>query len=282
VDLSENVPPGLTPRPLQSLSTPTPDDPPWNTPAAIGIWLASVVFIVLLPNLILIPYLIAKQAPFQDPAQLTEFIFADPWAVFINVVAIIPAHVLTLVLAWVVITRFNRFSFKQTLGWKSGGMLWWHYILILLIFFAIAAGVTHYYPDEQNDFMRLLKSSRAAVFAIAFMATFTAPIVEEVIYRGILYSALQRTFGMIAAIAIVTFLFSLVHVPQYYPSYSTIFLLTLLSLVLTLIRSTTRNLLPCIILHFLFNGLQSAFLIAEPWFRTTAPDITTASVLILK
>jgi membrane protease YdiL (CAAX protease family) len=52
------------------------------------------------------------------------------------------------------------------------------------------------------------------------MATFTAPIVEEVIYRGILYSAFQRARGSGVAIAAVTLLFALVHVPQYYPSFS--------------------------------------------------------------
>jgi membrane protease YdiL (CAAX protease family) len=112
--------------------------------------------------------------------------------------------------------------------------------------------------------MRILRSSRLALYVVAFLATFTAPIVEEVVYRGVLYSALQRAWGVPAAFVTVTLLFSLVHVPQYYPSYSTIFLLTLLSVLLTSIRMLTGNLLPCIILHFVFNGLQSLLLVLEP------------------
>src|SRR6478609_4855946 len=107
----------------------------------------------------------------------------------------------------------------------------------------------------------MLASSRVVVFLVAFMATFTAPIVEEVVYRGILYSAFQRARGPVLATVAVTLLFASVHVPQYYPSYSTIGLLVLLGLILTLIRARTNNLLPCIVLHTIFNGLQSVLLI---------------------
>ena len=65
-----------------------------------------------------------------------------------------------------------------------------------------------------------------ALYTVAFLAVFTAPFVEEVIYRGILYSALQRTTGTVLAVVIVTLLFAAVHVPQYWGSPSTIMLLT--------------------------------------------------------
>ena len=73
-----------------------------------------------------------------------------------------------------------------------------------------------------------------------------------------------------AAIVIVTFLFALVHVPQYWGSPTTIILLTLLSLILTLVRAQTGNLLPCVVLHTLFNAVQSALLILNPEMNTPA------------
>ena len=109
-----------------------------------------------------------------------------------------------------------------------------------------------------------------------------APIVEEVIYRGILFSAFQRTLGAVLAIIAVTLLFALVHVPQYYPSISTIALLLLLSLILTLVRAWTGNLLPCIILHTIFNGTQSLLLILEPYIKASAPTVEPAASVFLK
>lgn len=271
---------GATPAPIQIVPLPTPNNPPWNTPAAIGTWIASVVLIVILPNLFLLPYLASKQIQFSDKSKLVEFLLSDPTAIIINVLAIIPAHVLTLAVAWMVVTRFKKFSFRETLGWKSGSLPWWCYPLLLAGFIAAGWLIGNYFPEQENDLTRILKSSRTAVYLVAFLATFTAPIVEEVIYRGILYSALQRTFGMSFGVVLVTFLFALVHVPQYWPSYSTIFLLTLLSLTLTLIRARTGNLLPCIIFHFIFNGIQSLGLVLAPFIERPEAQSDAVSAIL--
>lgn len=259
------------PEPEEKL--PTPNNPPWNGWVAIGIWIASVLAIVIFPAIFLLPYILKVTGGFTDNVQMAEFAKTDPTAIILQIAAIIPAHIFTLGLSWLVVTRMRTFSFRQTLGWKSGGMAWWHFVLIIAGFFALAALVGYYFPDQETEMTRILKSSRSAVFIVAFLATFTAPLVEEVVYRGVLYSAFQRKFGVPIAVVAVTAVFSLVHVPQYLESLSTIFLLTLLSLILTLVRVGTNNLLPCIILHTIFNGIQSVLLILEPYIK--APDLPT-------
>lgn len=162
-----------------------------------------------------------------------------------------------------------------------GGFKWWHFGLVLTGFFVIAGIVGYFVPEQENDLIRILHSSRSAVYIIAFVATFTAPFVEEVVYRGVLYSAFQRTLGVPTAFLLVTFLFAVVHVPQYYPSYSTIGLLALLSLILTSIRVKTGNLLPCIVLHTLFNGIQSILLILDTLAKSTDIPAPAAAILHL-
>ncbi len=262
----------LTPVVAEALIThhPTPNDPPWTTLPAVGVWFTSVLLILVIPTLFLLPYLAVQDPPLSDPQILLEFARTDPMAIILQIAAIIPAHILTLLMAWFVVTRARRYSFLKMLGWENGGFVWWHYIVILVSFFALAAVVGSYFPEKENDLIRILQSSRSAIYIVAIVATFTAPLVEEVIYRGMLYSAFQRAFGIPAAFVLVTGLFALVHVPQYYPSFSTIFLLTVLSLTLTAIRVKSNNLLPCVILHTLFNALQSVFLILDP---KTAPSI---------
>ncbi len=254
----------------------TPNDPPWNALEAIGVWIASVLFIVIVPTIFLFPYLASLDPPVTGSEQMIEFAKSDPTSIILQIVAIIPAHIFTLILAWMVVTRVRKYPFRATLGWGRGGFAWWHYIAILGIFLTIATVVGSYFPEEENDLIRILRSSRTALYVVAFVATFTAPIVEEVVYRGILYSAFMRKFGVTIAFIVVTFLFALVHIPQYYPSFSTILLLTLLSVILTAVRVKTNNLLPCIILHTLFNGLQSILLIAEPYFKS--PEVLDPAI----
>ena len=240
---------------------PTPNDPPWNGWVAVGTWFISVLLILIVPSLFLLPYALTLDPPITESEALVEFAKNDPTAIILQIVSIIPAHLLTLLVAWLVVTRFRKYSFTTTLGWKAGGISWWHYPAILAAFAAIAVVVGTYFPEQENDLIRMLRSSKSAVYIVAFLATFTAPLIEEVIYRGVLYSSFQRTVGVPAAFLIVTLMFAIVHVPQYYPSYSTIFLLGLLSVILTGLRVWTKNLLPCIILHTLFNGIQSLLLV---------------------
>lgn len=260
---------------------PTPDDPPWGLFEGIALWAASVLAILLIPGLFLLPYLTRLDPPITQTDALIEFAKTDPTSIFIQIAAIIPAHILTLLMAWLIVTRMRKFSFPRTLGWDNGGFRWWYYVVILSIFFAIAALVGNFFPEQENDLTRMLQSSRSVVYIVAFIATFTAPIVEEVVYRGVLYSAFQRVLGVPTAFVIVTFMFAVVHVPQYYPSFPTIFLLTLLSLILTGIRVRTGNLLPCIILHTVFNALQSVFLLLEPVITKSGSTDNAATFLHL-
>jgi membrane protease YdiL (CAAX protease family) len=261
---------------------PTPNNPPWNGIVAVAVWIASILAIVIIPSLFLLPYVISQRSAPGGNQAIGELLKSDPTAIILQIIAIVPAHLLTLALAWVIVTKLNQFSFRETLGWESGGMKWQHYLGILVFFFAVAMIVGNYFPEQENELTRILSSSRWAVYLVAFMAIVTAPIVEEVIYRGILYSAFQRTLGMGVAVAAVTLMFALVHVPQYYPSYSTISLLLLLSLILTMIRARTGNLLPCIVLHTVFNAMQSILLILEPYINTAKPVVDPTAAFLLK
>jgi uncharacterized protein len=255
---------------------PTPNNPPWNSLIAFGVWVFSVLMIFFLPAFFVLPFAAGQNIVLTDGAALTEFLTKDANAILVQLIAIVPAHILTLVLAWFVVTANRRHSFRETLGWSNGGFRWYYHILIVVGFFALAAVVSQFLPEQDNDLLRVLRSSYAATVAVALMATFTAPLVEEVVYRGVLYSAFQRSLGVSGAVVLVTFLFALVHVPQYWGSPGTILLICLLSLVLTLVRVKTDNLLPCIILHTIFNGLQSVVLVLQPYLPETPPTTQEA------
>ncbi len=263
----------------QSLIPPTPNNPPWNSWVAFGMWAVSVLEIFIVPMLFLIPYIIF--IAFEGNNSL-ENIQNDSTVIVISILGTIPAHILTLVLAWFIVTKNNKFLFQQTLGWSHNNFRWFYHILIIAGFFAIALVVNYLIPEQDNELLRILRSSRTAVFVVAFLATFTAPIVEEVVYRGILYSAIQRSIGVTGAVAIVTALFALVHIPQYWGSPGTIFLICLLSLVLTLVRVRTGSLLPCIVLHTIFNGIQSLLLILQPYLPENIGGTPEQSAAIIR
>lgn len=248
-------------------NNPTPDNPGWSWLTASGVWLASILFLVL-PSIFVVFYAVAKKIDVKDADILKEFLMNDPTAILIQVILVIPAHALTLALGWIVVTRFNKFSFRETLGWNWGGFRFWHTAVILVVFFLLAYALTAFFGEQDNELMRILRSSRSAVYLVAFLATFSAPIVEEVIYRGIIYSAFYKAFGVAVAVIVASTLFAGVHFLQYNGDVTALIMICLLSLVLTLVRVRTGNLLPCIVLHTVFNGIQSLLLILQPFINS--------------
>lgn len=267
-----------TPTKTDGPSKPSPDAPAWGSGIALGYWILSVLLIVIIPAMILVPYAMMQDPPITDNKALVEFAKNDKNAIVLQVLAIVPAHLLTLLLGWLIVTRGRKDSFKEALGWQSGGIRWWHYPLILISFFAVAGAVSSFFPEQDNDLIRMIQSSQAALISVALLATVTAPIVEELVYRGVMFSAFQKTLGVPAAFVLVTLLFALVHVPQYWPSFSTIILLTLLSFILTGLRIYSKNLWPCIVLHTIFNGLQSVGLILSSYYEKKDPAAEAAFI----
>jgi membrane protease YdiL (CAAX protease family) len=227
-------------------------------------WIGSVV-LLLLPQLIALPYLVRHYHGLR-PTQAV--LLADKTFIIIVVSGILPAHLITLLLAWAVVTRWGKVSARKALGWSwQPGFGLGQSVGVALLLFLVAWLITIMLGGQETDLERILLSSRAASLLIAFIATATAPFVEEIIYRGVLYSALQRSMGAIPAVIIVTLMFAGPHVPQYWPNLAAISSITLLSVVLTLIRARTGRLLPCFVIHLVFNGIQSLLIVFEPNLR---------------
>ncbi len=247
---------------------PTPNNPPWNSWIAFLVWLASVLLIAVLPIFFVVPYLVQQGMSLSDQPALLAAMRGDPTIILLNLIAILPAHLLTLAFAWLVVTQSRKFSFREMLGWRWNGFNFWTCLAIIGGFFVVAYVIGRFIPEQETELTRILRSSRTAVYIVAFFATFTAPLVEEVVYRGVLYSAFQRSVGVPAAVGLTTFLFAIVHFPQYIESLPTLILICLLSLILTLVRVHTKNLLPCVALHTAFNAIQSLILLLQPYIES--------------
>ena len=260
---------GFAPRepaaPDSSLPTPPidPNNPPWTVGAAFFVWLSSVALLLVVQLLAVLPYAFYKYRG-ASPEQLSTAVSTDPTLIFISVASVVVAHLLTLVVVWAIVTNFGRRPFWQTLGWTwSERFGFWTSTLLAVGLLALGFALTRLFGDVKTPFDEMLLSSPAARLATAFLATATAPLVEELVYRGILYPALQRIMGMLGAVLLVGSLFTIVHVAQYYNNPAVIAAVGMLGFVLTLVRARTGRLLPCFVIHLVFNGIQCVGLVLD-------------------
>jgi hypothetical protein len=85
----------------------------------------------------------------------------------------------------------------------------------------------------------------------------------------VLYQSLEKAAGLAVAVPVVSLMFAGVHVWQYRNNIAVILVITLLSVVLTLARALSGSLVPAFLIHLVFNGIQSFFIVLSGFIETS-------------
>lgn len=200
----------------------------------------------------------------------------------LSVIGVLPAHALTFVAAWLVVTLRGHRPFWSSIGWSySPKFGFWTATGVAVVLYFVGTILVKLIGGEPTDIDILVNSGLAVRLLLSVLASTSGPFVEEIIYRGILYPALQKRLGMAWAVALVSFLFSLVHLYQYRSNGGVIAAIVILSVSLTLVRAFTGRLLPCFIIHMTFNGIVSILIIFHPFFEKPEKiEVPKAAALI--
>ena len=238
---------------------------------AVVLWITSVILLMTVPLFTALPYLVYRLAT--AGAAAAQALPTDTMLVLFSILGILPAHLLSLVIIWLAISEGGRRPFWETIGFEWPESLSPSATVIAcgalaLALFGFAQLVTYFYGQRKTDLDIIIESSMYARFATAFMATVTAPLVEEVIYRGVLYRAAEKAAGAAVAIPVVALLFAGVHVFQYRNNIAVIVVITFLSIVLTVARAVTGKLMAPFLIHLVFNGIQSVFIVLGAFIDT--------------
>jgi membrane protease YdiL (CAAX protease family) len=160
---------------------------------------------------------------------------------------------------WLLTIGLDRRSFlafrRPTSWWRAAGIS----ALVLVAVFVVSAAVAPLgNPEkEQGLIPTRFDSHRIAPFA-AYVAVVTvvAPIVEELMFRGVGYGLLQR-FGRTSAVVLAGIAFALVHgLVAGFP------VIAAFGIGLAYLRARTKSIYPCILLHASFNAVGLALGIA--------------------
>lgn len=238
---------------------------------AVVLWVTSFLLLASIPVITALPYAVYRIVTLG--AEAAKALPTDKMLLLFSVVGILPAHLLTLAIVWMVVSEGGRKPFWKTIGfeWPEGfspAATTIACVVLALALFGLAQLVTYLYGERKTDIDLLIESSLYTRLAMAFMATATAPIVEEVIYRGVLYRAVEKAAGAAVAVPVVSLMFAGVHVWQYRNNIAVIIVITLLSIVLTVSRAVSGKMLPAFIIHLAFNGIQSILIVLGGFIDT--------------
>jgi CAAX protease family protein len=242
----------------------------WGPGTGLIVWLSSVLLIFGFQFLAIMVYFVISLI---QTGELPKSLEINWLVTMLSIGSTFPAHIATLVVCWLVVTARGQRPFWQTLGWGWHPQFKWvHAVALAFLMMGVALLFERILPHQETDLERLLKFGPSIRILVAALAVITAPLVEEVVYRGILYPGIERKWGKVAGVVVVTLLFALVHVPQYRSSVAAVTAILSLSLVLTLLRALTGKLLPCVATHLVYNAVQAVALIAAPEQMDRMPD----------
>lgn len=256
-----------------ALQPPPPAKEEWFLPwleviKAVMVWVLSVAMLLFTPVILAIPYFIYVWVQ-QGPPQ-PEALTSDKTLILLSLIGTIFAHLLTIGILWLFVTEGGKRPFAEALGFRwprriapGAGIALCSVLALVLL--GIGWGVTSIWGGQKTQLDLIVESSMAARFVTALAAVATAPLVEELIYRGVLYSAFERAMGVVVAVILVSLLFAGVHVFQYSNNIGVITVITLLSFTLTTVRAYTGSVIPPFIIHLVFNGIQSLILVLAPF-----------------
>ena len=271
---------------------PDPNNPPWGVGSAVVLLLLSIGLVVFIPFFFVLPYAFNQGMTFGTPEQnqaFLQFLATDKTSIILQIAALLPIHLLTMFMVWALVTRFGKRPFASTIGlnWGSVSALKGMAIctglgIALFMIGSVIAKVLG--GDKPTPLEQIIQSSWTARYLVSFFAVATAPLAEEFVYRGVLYAPLQRAVGVKGAVLIVLGIFTLIHVPQYLPNVGVIAAVFLLSVALTLVRAMWGRLLPCVIIHLVFNGITAVILVLEPYlqrFMPTPEPVPPPAIILL-
>ena len=262
-----------------AVATVDPDDPPWGLVQAVLVWFISVAVLIFMQIMAGLPYVIYKALVVKSTAGLAT----DANLIFFSILGVVPAHIVTLVVVWWVVTNRGRRPFWQTVGWswpQNFGP--WKAVGLAVLLLGVGVLITQSLGGKETQLDQIIASSLKTRFATALLAVVTAPLVEELTFRGVLYPALQRALGMIWAVVLVSALFAGVHLLQYFDNLGVVAVITLLSVSLTLVRAKTGRILPSFVIHFVFNGIQAAVLMVQPFVGKSAAEPKAAVGFLIR
>src|SRR5262245_23394346 len=199
------TPPPLPPPPPSAFARPQYfkwEDPSWGFPTAFVVWAGSVFLLLFSSIVFAIPFFTRQMNAGASAPEISQSLINDPKFLLWQVVSALPAHALTLLLVWVVVTRFGRQPFFKSISWGWGD--WRNFFAIgggavaAIALLGISVLLKSKIGGGDTTIDRLIESSTAARYVVAVLAAGTAPLVEELVYRGVLYPATQRGAARLA------------------------------------------------------------------------------------
>ena len=115
--------------------------------------------------------------------------------------------------------------------------------------------ISSFFPTPSESPLEKLLTTTSSVVLFVVFGIALAPLFEEIIFRGFIFSALTDLSGAKVAVPVTTVLFAALHVTQLRGNWPAVAVILLVGYVLTVVRQRTNSVIPSVIIHTAYNSM---------------------------
>jgi membrane protease YdiL (CAAX protease family) len=146
-------------------------------------------------------------------------------------------------------------AFWQAIRWNWPRSGWRLLVLGAATFFALSLLENWLPMPKDTPFGHLFDGPRDA-YLLATLAVSIGPLMEELFFRGFLYSVVARRWGVRWGIFLAALPFALLHLRQYGYAWGVVLVIFLVGVVCGVVRAVTRSVGASFLVHAGYNGSQ--------------------------
>jgi membrane protease YdiL (CAAX protease family) len=173
--------------------------------------------------------------------------------------------------------RFRE-PFWQTIGWRKldpgiiprwiayAGFAFGGVVISLLV-----DAASNLHPPKGNLPIDAVYQDRLSAFLFLLMAVLLAPLVEETVFRGYIYPAIAKSWGIVVSVLVTGALFGLLHGFQLGGAIWQIALLVMVGVIFTWVRAATRTVVASYCMHIGYNSFLFVGFLASTHFLRSMP-----------
>ncbi|HXE75307.1 MAG TPA: CPBP family intramembrane glutamic endopeptidase [Candidatus Xenobia bacterium] len=181
-------------------------------------------------------------------------------------------QVLLLLSLYLILRRIRGVPFWSSLAFRAlpAGRLGFGFLLGFLLA-PLIQGANLLVPPPEPLMLERLFTTKAASLLILGAAVLVAPFIEELVFRGYIYTLLERLWGGLPAVLISGILFGAIHFVQLWPGWFQMILICVVGIVFSAVRARAGSTLASVAVHFGYNLALALFFLLSPTFRSLPP-----------
>jgi membrane protease YdiL (CAAX protease family) len=167
------------------------------------------------------------------------------------------------------VIRLHGLPILRTLHWLRPPNSHFGKLILTGAFLAITVLLaSSLFPSPPESALDKLLTTPASVAAFVILGIVVAPVMEEIMFRGFLYTVLADLYGPGLAVPVTSVAFAGLHFLQLWGNWPAMLLILVVGYILTNVRKRSDSLIPSVVMHTAYNstiffGISALSLLVE-------------------